>query len=384
MKIWKLAATVAVGVFASASGSIQVDAATFAYQVDFIDKEVANFNDFKQVFNANTYDLNAKVEWTWAGTYYMDSCSSAYNVNISWNLNYRLNGTGGFTEIALGLLPDFTCNTAPTLYTSTVFASLPDAIVLALVNDDANYVQFNPGILISRDTLIGTTLNFENYTNYFNVFYEFDTTYLFNYFLSDQQYAGRGVSTPARWSFGATRVSYLEYVYTTAGNDTYIIENSLIADIGTTRKKYAINVDDLYFRGESVGAQFETRNVFGVDRFTPLVNGTEIYNQLYNYFYLNTSNYQQPLADVPQFNFTEEDCGSFLALNVGCFINNGLAYVVNDAPIISDIFTLLNTGMQLGGQAFAVLGNFTDNNLIGVLVLGGAGLTAVRWFLKQD
>jgi len=40
--------------------------------------------------------------------------------------------------------------------------------------------------------------------------------------------------------------------------------------------------------------------------------------------------------------------------------------------------------MQLGGQAFAVLGNFTDNNLIGVLVLGGAGLTAVRWFLKQD
>jgi hypothetical protein len=40
--------------------------------------------------------------------------------------------------------------------------------------------------------------------------------------------------------------------------------------------------------------------------------------------------------------------------------------------------------MKMGGQAFAIIGQFSDNNLFGVLVLGGLGITAVRWFLKQD
>jgi hypothetical protein len=383
MKLWKIAATVALGVFASGSGALQVNAATYAYQVDFIDKEVADFDDFKQSFNANTYALNAKLDWTWSGTYYFDTTTNL-TVNITWFVNYQLNGTGGFIQLLSIPLPDFQTTTTPTLYTAFGTVNIPDNIVLALVNDDANYVDFQSVVLLPRINMIGNTLNLENYTSYFNVYYEFDTTYLFNYFLSDQQFISRTVSAPSFWTFNSTLFNFLEYVYTTAGNDTYLIENSLQVDIGTTRKKYAINVDDVYFRGESVGAQFRTQNAFGLDKLTPTTTGNERLTFTYRYYFLNTSNYQQNIANVPTFEFETEDCGGFLAVNVACFVNNALAYIVNDAPVISDAFTLLNAGMRLGGQAFGIIGNFTTDNLFGVMILGGLGITAVRWFLKND
>jgi len=380
MKLWKLAATVALGVMYSGSGALTVNAAIFAYQVDFIDKEVANFDDFKQSFNANTYNLNAKLDWTWSGTYYFDTTTDL-TVNISYRVNYRINGTGTEIRIIDVALPDFFTTTTPTLYTAFGTTAIPDSIVLAIVNDDANFVSFSSVITIARTNILGNTLRLENYTNYFNIYYDFDTTYLFNYFLSDQQFTGR--ATGAGWTFNSSTITFLEYVYTTAGNDTYLIENSLQTSIGSTRKKYAINVDDVYFRGTSVGAQFRTSSVLGVDSYTPTTTGSELLRYNYNYFYLNTSNYQQPIENIPTFEFEQEDCG-WDAFNIPCFINNALAYIVNDAPVISDAFTLLNAGMRLGGQAFGIIGNFTTDNLFGVMILGGLGITAVRWFLKND
>jgi hypothetical protein len=385
MKLWKLAATVALGVFASGSGSLQVNAATYGYQVDFLDKEVADFDDFRQSFNATTYDLNAKLQWTFTGTYYLSSSTPNTSIDLAYQVFYRINGTGSFTSIGFSGIPNFLPNTSPTIYTANIIINLPDAIVLALVNDDANFVEFNSQMFIVRNNLFGRTLYLDNYSQYFNIFYEFDTTYLFNYFLSDQQFTLEARTQPANWTINSTRVNLLEYVYTTAGNDIYLIENSLQVDIGTSRKKYAINVDDIYFRGESVGAQFRTQFVNGVDSYTPVSSsGTETITHFYRYYYLNTSNYQQPIENVPTFEFETEDCGGFLSLNVACFINNALAYIVNDAPVISDAFTLLNAGMRLGGQAFGIIGNFTTDNLFGVMILGGLGITAVRWFLKND
>jgi hypothetical protein len=385
MKLWKLASTVALGVFASGSGALQVNAATYAYQVDFIDKEVVNFNDFRQSFTGDTSNLELKLEWTWTGLYYFDSCTPNTTLDVSYRARYRVNGVGGLITLQPVLsIPDFICSTSPVSFTAQAFYTLDNTFIDLIVDDDSNFINFTSEIRFARSNIIGRTLFLENHSSFFNLFYNFDTTYLFNYFLSDQEFNFFGQTTPADWTFNSDIVNLLEYVYTTAGNDTYLIENSLQVDIGTTRKKYAINVDDVYFRGESVGAQFRTQFVNGVDRFSPTTGGTEVFNLSYDYYFLNTSNYQQNIADVPTFEFETQDCGSFLALNVPCFINNALAYIVNDAPVISDAFTLLNAGMKLGGQAFGIIGNFTTDNLFGVMILGGLGITAVRWFLKND
>jgi hypothetical protein len=384
MKLWKIAATVAVGVMYSGSGALTVNAATYAYQVDFIDKEVANFDDFRQSFNGDTSNLEPRIEWTFTGNYYFNTCTPTTTVDVDYIVRYRLNSIGDDIVIATVNLPDFFCSTIPVSYTAIATVNLPSIVRDALVNNDSTFVEFSSQLRISRAALVGRTLYLENYGHYFNVFYEFDTTYLFNYFLSDQSFLTLGRSTPGAWVINSTTVNFLEYVYTTAGNDTYLIENSLQVDIGTTRKKYAINVDDVYFRGESVGAQFRTQLVNGIDSFTPTVSGLEIaMGTRYAYHFLNVSNYQQPIENVPDFDYEYEDCG-WDAFNIPCFINNGIAYIVNDAPVISDAFTLLNAGMKLGGQAFGIIGQFTDNNLFGVLILGGMGITAVRWFLKND
>jgi hypothetical protein len=384
MKLWKLAATVALGVFASGSGALQVNAATFAYQVDFIDKEVADFDDFRQSFNGNTSNLQPRLEWTFTGGYYFLPSAITSTVNITYRVFFRINNTGSYTQLINLALPDFAYTTTRTPYTATTTVNLPTSILDAIVNDDATFVTFYTELAITRSGMLGRSLVFDDYGQYFNIFYNFDTTYLFNYFLSEQRLRGTGYQRPADWTINSTRVSFLEYLYTTAGNDTYLIENSLQVDIGTTIKKYAVNVEDVYFRGESVGAQFRTQRVIGLDTYTSsATSGTENITHEYDYFFLNVSNYQQNIADVPTFEFETEDCG-WDAFNIPCFINNGLAYIVNDAPVISDAFTLLNAGMRLGGQAFGIIGNFNTDNLFGVMILGGLGITAVRWFLKND
>jgi len=382
MKLWKISATFALGVFASGSGALQVNAATYAYQVDFLDKEVADFDDYKQTFSAETYDLTAKIEWTFSGTYYFDSCIPNNGANMQWR-SFMAPSSGGPSVDTTVPLPDFICSTSPQIYNAFITQTLPTNFVEALMNDDAIHLGLTAQMIFNTSSFVGRTLYLENWTTFFNVKYDFDTTYLFNYFLSDTQFMSEAIQRPSIWTFNSSRFNFLEYVYTTAGNDTYLIENSLQVDVGTARKKYAINVDDVYFRGESVGAQFRTQRSLGVDRLSPTASVFEFYTLSYRYYFLNTSNYQQDIANVPTFEFETEDCG-WDAFNIPCFINNGLAYIVNDAPIISDAFTLLNAGMKLGGQAFGIIGNFTTDNLFGVMILGGLGITAVRWFLKND
>jgi hypothetical protein len=52
--------------------------------------------------------------------------------------------------------------------------------------------------------------------------------------------------------------------------------------------------------------------------------------------------------------------------------------------VISDAFTLLNTGIELAAQTFGIIGNFSDDNVFGYLILVGFGFIAVKWFLKND
>jgi len=372
------------GIFASSSGVLQTQAAIFNYFVDFIDKEVTDFNDFKPLFYADTYDLNANITMTWAGTYYYDSCPTNFSLPTAYTLQYRLNGIGADIFIGSINVPPLFCVTAPTVYSSSVTVPLIPEIVQAIMADDTEFVQFRSQIFLSGFApASGRTLFLENHDVFFNLTYDFNTTYLFNYFLSDQQFVGRD-TTGTSWTLNTQTASYLEYVYTTAGNDTFFVFNSLQADIGTTRKKYAIDVPDVYFRGISVGAQFRTQSALGVDSVN-LVGSSTGLRYRYSYYFLNVANNQQAQVTVPQIAFTSQVCsGGFLDINVGCFFNNAMAWLVNDAPVVSSAFTLLNAGIVMAGQTFGIIGSFTQNNMFGVLILAGFGFIAVRWLIKND
>jgi len=385
MKRLKVLTALAMGIMASASGVIQVNAATYNFFVDFSTKEVLNYSEYRQTFNGDTSNLESQLTFNWLGSYRFDSCPTSFTQNVDWLVEYRLNGTGDFSVLSNQALPNFICRTTNTSYIATATASfLPQIILDAIVDDDVNFIQFRSlMVFVYTPAASGRTISLLGYRNYFDLQYNFNTTYLFNYFLSDQNFAGRSVSGPSTWTFNSTEKIALRYVYTTAGNDEYYIYNSPSVDIDNTRKKYAVDYNSEFFRGESVGAGFSA-DYTGTD--TVLLSGitNSFLRYDYRYYYLNVSNVAQQIVDAPIFEFEEEDCGSFLALNVGCFINNAFAYITNDAPIVSDAFTLLNAGIEMAAQTFGIIGEFADDNVFGVLILAGFGFIAVKWFLKND
>jgi hypothetical protein len=382
MKRIKLLTALALGVVASSSGVLQVNAAIYNFSVDFSTKEVANFNDYKQSFNNDTYNLTLNTKFTFQGTYRFDSCPTNFTMDGQYYLFASVNN-GAFVLAGFADLPNFPCTTTNTSYIANLNINLSNTYLDLIVNDDVNFIRFYSQMLFAQSAATnGRTFYLLGYRFYFDLTYDFNTTYLFNYFLSDQNYDSRG--TIGTWTFGGTQRNRLMYVYTTAGNDTYYINNSNVTSIGTTRKKYAIDYNEEFFRGSSVGAGFDT-NITGTDTVLLGASSYSLLGHIYKYYYLNTANLAQAIVDAPVIGFTEEVCsGGFLDINVGCYVNNALAYIVNDAPVISDAFTLLNTGIELAAQTFGIIGNFSDDNVFGYLILVGFGFIAVKWFLKND
>jgi hypothetical protein len=383
MKRLKVLTALAMGIMASSSGVLQVQAATYSFFVDFSTKEVADYTDFRQTFNEDTSNLTLNYSFNFFGDYYFDSCPTAFSMNMDWRLLARIDS--GATIIIQNLaLPDLPCTTIATYYEVAINGSFSSSYLDSLVDDDAKFLTFTHAMIFRHSAPTnGRTLSLNNYSSYFDITYDFGTTYLFNYFLSDQQFLGR--TSIGTWSFNIPLVSYLNYVYTTAGNDFYYIRNTNTSSIGTTRKKYAVDYNAEFFRGQSVGAGFFADSLGpNTDALVLTGAGSSDISYLYRYYYLNVSNLAQEIVDAPIFEFEEDDCGSFLALNVGCFINNAFAYITNDAPIVSDAFTLLNAGIEMAAQTFGIIGSFADDNVFGVLILAGFGFIAVKWFLKND
>jgi hypothetical protein len=384
MKSLKVLTALAIGIMASASGVIQVEAATYNFFVDFSTKEVANYSAYRQTFNEDTSNLNLEYNFRFTGDYWFFSCPSLFTINMDWRLSARLIGSGAYTQIINLALPDLPCVTSPTFYSASLTGTLSASYLDNLVNDDANFIDFYQTMIFREQAAMsGLQLRLQNYSFFFDITYDFGTTYLFNYFLSDQFFSS------SNFSFIGTRNQatniYLGYVYTTAGNDAYYIRNTNNTNLGSTRKKYAVDYNQEFFRGSSVGAGFFVDYTGPTpDTITFDGVGSTFYDHFYRYYYLNVSNVAQEIVNAPVFEFVEEDCGSFLALNVGCFINNAFAYITNDAPIVSDAFTLLNAGIEMAAQTFGIIGEFADDNVFGVLILAGFGFIAVKWFLKND
>lgn len=391
MKKLKVLTALAIGIMASSSGIIQTQAAILYFEVDFTTKEVANFNDFRKSFNSDTYGLGAKLITRFAGSYKMDSCPTAFTINISYSHQIRLNGTGSSVSFGTNDLPDFVCSTVlKTFNTSITTELLPNSIINNLMNDDANYIQIRSLFNFNQSAATnGRVLELVNWEIANTIAYDFDTTYLFNYFLSDTQFQSSGSVGPGTWNFRSDPNTKVNYLFTTAGNDEYrLINTDYLANLGTTRKKYAVDYNAEFFRGNSIGANISRNYItdapFNTDTLTMVASGQSVISSNYNYFFLNAANLNQQIVDAPIFEFEEEDCGNFLALNVGCFINNAFAYITNDAPIVSDAFTLLNAGIEMAAQTFGIIGEFADDNVFGVLILAGFGFIAVKWFLKND
>lgn len=387
MKKTNLLVALSIAILASSSGMIQTQAALYTFSVDFSTKEVANFNNFKQTYSTTTYDLGASITWNWSGSYSFDNCTGLTTLNVGWESSWQYNGTGPNLDYLFVGLPDFTCSTSLQLYQVQRTRIVSDQFVQAVVNDDVNFARIWANIVFFYTAATnGKQLRLHNYETYITLNYNFDTTYLFNYFLSDTQLVNTFRS--GSWTLGSDPITQLRYVYTTAGNDEYRIVNTNIGSIGTIRKKYAIDYNQEFFRGTSVGARiargYDTLPPFTYDQLNMTSSGSGAIVDRYDYYFLNTANEAQAIVNAPVFNFEYEDCGSFLALNVGCFINNGLAYITNDAPIISDAITLLNAGIELAAQTFGIIGNFADDNIFGFLILVGFGFIAVKWLLKND
>jgi hypothetical protein len=382
MKQLKVITALAIGIMASTSGVVQVEAANRFFFVDYATKEVTDFTPYRQSFNDATSSLTNSFTWTMSAEYKFDSCSgTSGNVNATFTSAFRKNNTGAFTFF-IEDLPDLPCVVSYTNYSITKSGVFNNTFLDTIVDDDTDFLTAWPIFSINHPASYnGKTLDFINLVWSFDFYYDFNTTYLFNTFLSDSQ---RTATYNVGFTFPtATTETFLEYVYTQAGNDIDTIYNDPgPADIGTARKKYAIDFPDVFFRGERIGLRYaflrpNMRRVMpsgGVSEFAPNIN----------YYYFNVSNFTQPIVNAPIFNFEEEDCGDFLSLNVGCFINNAFAYITNDAPIVSDAFTLLNAGIEMAAQTFGIIGNFADDNVFGVLILAGFGFIAVKWFLKND
>jgi len=386
MKRLKVLTALAMGIMASASGMIQAQAVIYEFGVDFNTKEVDDYTDFKQTFTTDTYNLEGRLNFYWEGFYKFDLCPTAFSINALWTVSVRYNNTGTTFLLASEELPNLNCTTTYTRYEAEASIILPLEVVESIMDDDADYVRFISTITFRYTAgSSGRTMSLLDFQNYFNISYDFNTTYLFNYFLSDQQFVTRTTTagTGGSWTLNSLQRVFLEYLYTTAGDDEYRITNNNVTDIGASRKKYAVDYQEQFFRGESVGAQFQTYHIDDPDNWL-IGTTTGTMNWNYNYYFLNTANLAQAIVDAPIFEFEEEDCGSFLALNVGCFINNAFAYITNDAPIVSDAFTLLNAGIEMAAQTFGIIGEFADDNVFGVLILAGFGFIAVKWFLKND
>lgn len=381
MRKLQLLTAMAIGISATAIGAIQVEAADYVYFVDFSTKTVANFNDYTQQFLSTTYDLKLNLQVTVNTFYKMNTCLPATASDVFLFTLYRANGTGSYSSLPNVDLPDMPCQTGDTFYQITTQQNLDQSFLDLIINDDTNYIQIQPQLVIrGNNALTSRTITLTDVEFVYTMEYDFDTTYLFNYFLSDSVY---------QFSFGSTGVTLtgtvdvdFDYVMTTAGNDRYFIINSNTTNYGTTRTKWAIDYNMEYFRGESIGSRY----IITIPEVTISVaaSGTNRgVGNSFGYYYLNAATANRAIVDAPEFDFTYEDCG-WDVFDIPCFINNGLAYITNDAPIISDAITLLNAGIAMAAQTFGIIGAFTTDNVFGYLILAGFGFIAVRWFLKND
>lgn len=355
-----------------------VSAVNYNYNIDFSTKEVANFTSYKQMFSTSTYNLTNQAVFKITTDYKFDACPTTFTVDMAMQVIYAINGANDFYNDVVEL-PDLTCSTTYKTYNIQFTQALASQYLSPYINDDTNYMRFRPYLVIRANANTnGRLMTFKNPFFVYRLEYDFNTTYMFNNFLSDLKFGGTSLSG-STWNDTTTTFVGIEYLYSTIGNDTYTVFNTASTSIGTTRKKYAINVPDTWFRGKKIGVQFNMIK-YGELKLTMGGTGNAGIFSTYDYYYLNAANSQKAIINGPVFNYTYQDCG-WNVFNIPCFLNNGVAWLTNDAPLISDVIDVLNPAISIVSQAFGTIGNLNSGNLIGFLILVGFGVLVVRWFL---
>lgn len=369
---------------------INVDATSqvITYEADFVDFEVANFLDYNQIFNSFTSGQYNEINASVNVGYFMNTNNPAVNLTCNLILRYALNG-GAQTTIYTSpaeLVPPTTAQNFFNIDFNLKNLDLINANILPyIINNDNNYVNFYMRLQFNQNASTnGYVLTINKFEPLIEYAINYDTIYLFNNFLSHTKYNGL---TTTGFSVGTTTNNVkLDFIYanTILTNQYYGVFNTSELDAGLLEKRYAVNIPNVNFIGDRIGAQI-SNNLTGTITRTLTGSGTALLTQDFRIYYLNGGAQTITPPALPLFNLDYLDCGSLLALNVGCYLNNALAWVVNDAPIISEGLTLVNQGIEFIGLGLYQLQLFEPSYSVVLWVLvGGLGLLALRWALKND
>jgi hypothetical protein len=384
----------ALNVFVAALGFIvnpnPYEVTSTSYNVNFANYEVANFDNYYEVFSEGVVGQYSYVYVDGGFQFSFNTCVGLTSFTGEVQLRYSLNGIGNslLKAIPFTLLCGTSLNDH---YFTSDFINLVDFDPLIVdyiyENETNNRVDFLTRIVINQSVgMNGKVLTIKDFTFDLTYAVAFNTNYLFNTFMSRTQY--NGLSSTSGWSITTddTKVN-LNYLFseTIATETFYGVFNTNQNDIGTTEKLYAVQVDNVNFIGDRIGANLRNNHDLLMSR-TMGSTGTSTITHTQRVYYLNAAAQQQDIVEVPEFLVSYQDCGDLFALNVPCYLNNALAWVVNDAPIISPAINFIYNGIDFMAQGLGIFSVFIDDglNIFTWFIVGGFGIIVLKWIIKQD
>jgi hypothetical protein len=355
------------------------------YSVSYLDYEVSNFTNFPKLFHNYTIGARTFLDVSIIIEY---SMSSVPQPTFPVVFEIRTSVDGGAQSTIFTSFFSITGTTSSNAAQRAETISITDPIVLDKIINEAGR-----GDLIGRLGLIntaawaGVNVDITNFQIEWQFQFLYDTIYLFTTFLADVQ--SRLITTTGYTTITSllSQIGVLFIYSNTITNTTFyrINNDDVSGSIGGTRKKYALSVPNAQFAGNQIGIKFRSNYSNGLIRRTISGSSVSYIGDTLRLYYLNASSPQLPISNVPVLTATYIDCGGLLSLNVGCYLNNALAWVLNDAPLISDAIPIVNGGMNFIGQGLGFVGSFVSGtNLITWLIVAGSGIIIVGWILKND
>lgn len=403
MKKWIYLLLLAVALFMTLITGVYAPVLALTYHdiyIDFREHEVTDYSGISIVLNSDTNALGAYIQGLWWFNYKMDSCPSGI---IDKRLRLRISVINELTQQVgdFNTYIDVPCSTTYQTYYSDFlqfyFTEAQSQLVKnALTGDDANYLRATTYIYDNYNATEynGIRIDLRNLQIETRFFYEFNTTYYFDYLALDSNtiyVQGNNIEIISGGVTPGNANVYLVVAYDST--DYYRLWNSdPTYSTNRGRKKYNLAIGEKitsYGIGVATYIVAEYQSAY----YTKSVGIT---NQLFYqsvYYLLNYSNTQQSFPGADTLPIWEYDTCN--AWDIPCHLGNALVYLAKDAPITSDIYQIASSGWQfisngfyavtsLFGANFDENGNLLSGNAFGVLLLISLGTLLISWGVSGD
>lgn len=401
-KIFSIVTLFIIAILISIYGGIFAPVLAITYHdiyLDFRNYEVLNYNDIPIVLNNNTSSLESYLNSLFWFNYQMSICPSAIEkkrILMQIEVGDNIGNIGYF-----GFNVYLDCKTTfSTYYSDFVSFELSEQqsqrIKNALTLDDNNLLYVTSYIYDNyNDTAYnGIRIDFRNLQIENRFFYEFNTTYYFDYLALDCDVIYlKGYNSTILSGGSPTGNANVYLVVAYDSTDYYRLWNSdPTYNIARGRKKYNLDIGEkITAYGIGVGTY-----VVGEYNSAYYTKSTGVLNMLYyqsRIYLLNYSNTQQNFPGTnttPDWNYDVCD-----AWDIPCHLGNALVYLAKDAPITSDIYAVVSNGWQfisngfyavvgLFGANFDSDGNLVSGNLFGILLMISLGVLIIVWGVGGD